>query len=156
MSLAPKITEVAEFAMRKDVDLACITIAWSRLLVSGNNWKAGMARTGSGRERGHAFPCPLSLPDPVRATPAFRLFPLTESLEQASITERWLKERIADSEEIPIYSINRLDRQVVERGGVCLNVKDLIKIKSSNVARNMKYCGSILGLRDAPRVLLLS
>ena len=64
MSLAPKIAEVAEFAVRKDIDLVCIT-------------------------------------------------------------ETWLKERIADSVvEIPNYSIIRLDRQVVEHGGVCLYVKD--------------------------------
>ena len=64
MSLAPKITAVAEFAVRKDIDLVCIT-------------------------------------------------------------ETWLKERIADSVvEIPNYSIIRLDRQVVEHGGVCLYVKD--------------------------------
>ena len=64
MSLAPKIAEVAEFALRKDVDLACIT-------------------------------------------------------------ETWLKERIADSVvEIPNYSIIRLDRQVIEHGGVCLYVKE--------------------------------
>ena len=64
MSLAPKITEVAEFAVRKDIDLVCFT-------------------------------------------------------------ETWLKERIADSVvKIPNYSIIRLDRQVVEHGGVCLYVKD--------------------------------
>ena len=64
MSLAPKITEVAEFAVRKDIDLVCFT-------------------------------------------------------------ETWLKERIADSVvKIPKYSIIRLDRQVVEHGGVCLYVKD--------------------------------
>lgn len=28
MSLAPKITDVAEFAMRKDFNLACITETW--------------------------------------------------------------------------------------------------------------------------------
>ena len=28
MSLAPKIADVAEFALRKDVDLACITETW--------------------------------------------------------------------------------------------------------------------------------
>ena len=64
MSLAPKITVVAEFAVGKDIDL-------------------------------------------VR------------------ITETWLEERIAYSVvEIPNYSIIRLDRQVVEHGGVCLYVKD--------------------------------
>ena len=64
MSLAPKITVVAEFAVRKDIDL-------------------------------------------VR------------------ITETWLKEHIAyNVVEIPNYSIVRLDRQVVEHGGVCLYVKD--------------------------------
>ena len=64
MSLAPKIAEVAEFALRKDVDLACIT-------------------------------------------------------------ETWLKERIANSVvEIPNYSIIRLDRQVIEHGGVRLYVKE--------------------------------
>ena len=64
MFLTPKITEVAEFAVRKDIDLVCIT-------------------------------------------------------------ETWLKERIADSVvEIPNYSIMRLDRQVVEHGGVCVYVKD--------------------------------
>ena len=63
MSHAPKIAEVAEFALREDVDLACIT-------------------------------------------------------------ETWLKERIADSVvEIPNYSVIRLDRQVIEHGGVCLYVK---------------------------------
>ena len=62
MSLAPKITEVAEFAVSKDIDLGCIT-------------------------------------------------------------ETWLKERIAHSVvEIPNYSIIRLDRQVVEHGGVCVYV----------------------------------
>ena len=64
MSLAPKITEVAEFAVSKDIDLVYIT-------------------------------------------------------------ETWLKECIADSVvEIPNYSIIRLDRQVVEHGGVCVYVKD--------------------------------
>ena len=62
-----------------------VMLACSRLSVNGNNRKAGVARTGSGRERGHGKACPLSLPDPVRAIPAFQLFPLTRSLDQAMV-----------------------------------------------------------------------
>ena len=43
----------------------------------------------------------------------------------SSLSETCLKEHIADSVvEIPNYSIIRLDRQVVEHGGVCVYVKD--------------------------------
>ena len=97
MFLAPKITEVAEFALRKDIDLVCIT-------------------------------------------------------------ETWLKERIADSVvEIPNYSIIRLDRQVVEHGGVCVYVKD--GYSKYRVIQELQCCEEheILWVHaTSPRVLLLS
>ena len=80
-------------------------------------------------------------------------FTVRNKVDLACINETWLKDRIVDSvEEIPSYSIIRRDREVVEHGGVCLNIKDRYSKYRliDELKKNTKFYGSIRGQSDSP------